>query len=275
MKGLMRIFGFLLSVCWIVSLLSIIRKYLNQIDGNNYNGTKSTPVNSMVPEASCITPPYASDIEMVLSQEHANAVHLDHLTAAVADVRQLLARGEMHSGDGVGLVKGYLDQIDRRNDRRMKWNPVISTAPEDSCICSQYASNVEMALGQKNTNDPKLDLLTATVGDLRQLLTRGEVNSVDLVKKYLDQIDRHNHRGMMLNAVISTAPEEDVFQQAINLDQERAEGRVRGPMHGIPVIIKVGEVPTSTTLHASESISRILSTPILLLEWKQLAGLMP
>lgn len=103
-----------------------------------------------------------------------------------------------------------------------------------------------MALGQKNTNGLELDLLTATVGDLRQFLTRGEVNSVDLVKKYLDQIDRHNHRGMMLNAVISTAPEEIVLRQALNLDRERAEGRVRGPMHGIPVIIKVGEVPIST-----------------------------
>lgn len=99
---------------------------------------------------------------------------------------------------------------------------------------------------QKYPNDLELDLLTATVGDLRQLLTRGKVHSVDLVKNYLDQINRHNHKGMELNAVISTAPEEDVLQKAVDLDRERAEGRVRGSMHGIPVIIKVSEVPTST-----------------------------
>ena len=91
-----------------------------------------------------------------------------------------------------------------------------------------------------------LDLLTATVADLRGLLDGREVHSVDLVKSYLKQIDRHNHKGMVLNAVISTAPEEDVFQQAVALDQERAEGKVRGPMHGIPVIIKASGIPAST-----------------------------
>lgn len=103
-----------------------------------------------------------------------------------------------------------------------------------------------MVFCQKHPNGFGLHLLTATVGDLRQLLTRGEVHSVDLVKTYLDQIDRHNHKAMKLNAVISTAPEKDVLQQAVDLDQEQAEGRVRGPMHGIPVIIKVSEVPAST-----------------------------
>ena len=98
---------------------------------------------------------------------------------------------------------------------------------------------------QKHPTGVNLDVLTATVADLRHLLARGEIHSVDLIKVYLDQIDRHNHKGMELNAVISTAPEEVVFQQAIILDQERAEGSLRGPMHGIPVIIKVSEVPTS------------------------------
>ena len=93
--------------------------------------------------------------------------------------------------------------------------------------------------------DVYLDFLTATVADLRQLLARREVNSVDLVKGYLDQIDRHNHQGMHLNAVISIAPEDDIIQQAAALDRERADGKVRGPMHGIPVIIKVSDVPMS------------------------------
>ena len=96
------------------------------------------------------------------------------------------------------------------------------------------------------SNDVYLDFLTATVADLRQLLARREVSSSDLVKGYLKQIDRHNHKGMRLNAVISIAPERDILRQADALDQERAEGRVRGPMHGIPVIIKVSNALIST-----------------------------
>ena len=91
------------------------------------------------------------------------------------------------------------------------------------------------------------DLLTATVADLRQLLTSGLIRSVDLVKLYSDQIDRHDRKGMELNAVISTAPKEFVVREADRLDQERAEGKVRGPLHGIPVIIKASKIPPSSS----------------------------
>ena len=113
-------------------------------------------------------------------------------------------------------------------------------------IYPRHALDVKGGLRHKHSSGLWLDLLTATATDLRQLLARREVSSVDLVKGYLDQIDRHNHKGMELHAVISTAPEEDVFQQAGILDRERAEGRVRGPMHGIPVIIKASQAPTVT-----------------------------
>ena len=91
-----------------------------------------------------------------------------------------------------------------------------------------------------------LDLLTATVADLRQLLNRGLMRSVDLIELYFDQIDRHNCRGMELKAVISTAPREFVIREAKRLDQERAGGKLRGPLHGIPVIIKASKSPPST-----------------------------
>ena len=102
----------------------------------------------------------------------------------------------------------------------------------------------------EDPKDVRLDVLTATVENLRQLLACRNVSSVDLVKAYLKQIDKHNHKGMRLNAVISVAPEKDIFQQAVALDRERAEDKVRGPMHGIPVIIKASNVLIST-LHNS------------------------
>ena len=103
-------------------------------------------------------------------------------------------------------------------------------------------------MSQKHRTNFHIDVLTATATDLRQLLDRGEVFSSDLVKDYLRQIDRHNHKGMELRAVISTAPEEDLLRQACALDRERAEGRARGPMHGIPVIIKASQIPKRATV---------------------------
>ena len=116
----------------------------------------------------------------------------------------------------------------------------------DSSQGSFVETGVKVDMNQKHRTN--VDVLTATATHLRQLLDRAEVSSSDLVKNYLGQIDRHNHKGMELRAVISTAPEEDLLQQARALDRERAEGRARGPMHGIPVIIKASQTPERATL---------------------------
>ncbi|KAI9772633.1 MAG: hypothetical protein M1840_000227 [Geoglossum simile] len=80
-----------------------------------------------------------------------------------------------------------------------------------------------------------LDLLTLTASDLQALLTKGDVTSKDLVKCMLHQITRYNHK---LNAVISTPPKDIIFGQAEALDKERKNGSVRGPLHGIPILVK-------------------------------------
>jgi hypothetical protein len=84
-----------------------------------------------------------------------------------------------------------------------------------------------------------LDLYIATAGELQHLLSRGIVTSVDLVNWYLDQIDRHNHRGLELHAVVATTPRSLALDDAERLDSERAEGRLRSAAHGIPILVKV------------------------------------
>ena len=86
-----------------------------------------------------------------------------------------------------------------------------------------------------------LDPLTVTAAQLQKLLAESKVSTVDLVELYLAQIEKHNHRGARLNAIISTAPREDVLKSAQSLDRERELDSVRGPMHGIPIIVKVFE----------------------------------
>ncbi|KAI0206693.1 amidase signature domain-containing protein [Astrocystis sublimbata] len=89
------------------------------------------------------------------------------------------------------------------------------------------------------------DILTATAGDLRGLLSAGRISSVALVRIYLEQIARHNRSGQNLRAVVAVAPYESLLEQAEALDAERAKGKIRSPAHGIPILVK-DNICTST-----------------------------
>lgn len=64
----------------------------------------------------------------------------------------------------------------------------------------------------------------------------GEITSEQIVRDYLSKIAAVDDSGPKLNAVIATFP--DAIEQARKLDAERAQGRVRSPLHGIPVLVK-------------------------------------
>ena len=83
-----------------------------------------------------------------------------------------------------------------------------------------------------------LDLLTLTASKAKALLEDGETTSVELVEIYLAQIEKHNHQGLHLNAIISVAPRDKVLKAARRLDAEREAGKTRGPLHGIPIVFK-------------------------------------
>ncbi|KAJ6021031.1 hypothetical protein N7540_006535 [Penicillium herquei] len=80
-----------------------------------------------------------------------------------------------------------------------------------------------------------MDVLTLDAKALQSLLTQGQVTSYDLVKRYLAQIAQHDDK---LRAMIKTTPVELLEATAKYLDQERASGKIRGPLHGIPILIK-------------------------------------
>ena len=91
------------------------------------------------------------------------------------------------------------------------------------------------SMSTKTRKDP----LTATAKELGGLLDSKHVDGVELVRIYLDQIAQHNHTGLCLNAIISTADKTDVIKLARDLDAERRQKGRRSPLHGIPIIIKV------------------------------------
>lgn len=82
------------------------------------------------------------------------------------------------------------------------------------------------------------NLLTSTAHDIQQLFDSSELNAESLVKQVLDQIDKHNKKGLNLGALISVAPRERLLERARRLDHERTTGKARSPLHGIPFIVK-------------------------------------
>ncbi|HEV1286753.1 MAG TPA: amidase family protein, partial [Bryobacteraceae bacterium] len=84
----------------------------------------------------------------------------------------------------------------------------------------------------------------ATIADMRAALEQKRVTSRELVNQYLIRIAIYDHR---LHAAITINP--NALKEAEQLDRERAQGKVRGPLHGIPVALKdnihTADMPTT------------------------------
>jgi amidase len=77
---------------------------------------------------------------------------------------------------------------------------------------------------------------TQSIPELQLEMAAGRLSAESLVRHYLKRIRALNQRGPALHAVISINP--DAIAQARALDQERRAQGARGPLHGIPVLLK-------------------------------------
>ena len=75
-----------------------------------------------------------------------------------------------------------------------------------------------------------------TISKLQLSYKNGELNSEKVVKMYLERIDEIDKNGPALNAVIEINP--DAMALAKSLDKDRKNGKIRGPLHGIPIMLK-------------------------------------
>ena len=92
------------------------------------------------------------------------------------------------------------------------------------------------------------DYTESSVAELQDQMHRGQLSAEKLVGWYLDRIAAIDKSGPSLNAVLEINP--DAMQIARALDEERRESGPRGPMHGIPVILK-GNIDTADQMHTS------------------------
>ena len=91
----------------------------------------------------------------------------------------------------------------------------------------------------------------ATIADLQSAMVSGRRTARSITQLYLDRIAELDRKGPMLRHVIEVNP--DALAMADSLDRERKAGRVRGPLHGIPILLKdnVGTADRMTTTAGS------------------------
>jgi amidase len=100
-----------------------------------------------------------------------------------------------------------------------------------------------------------IDVVEMDIAEASRRMASGELDSRTLTQAYLDRIAAVDADGPRLNSIIELAP--DALEAAAALDAERAGGKVRGPLHGIPVLLKdnidaVGMVNSAGSLALAE-----------------------
>ncbi len=91
---------------------------------------------------------------------------------------------------------------------------------------------------KKSEQKPETDfyLEEIDISQLQEGYKNGDYTIKEVVSTYLDRIEEIDKNGPKLNSIIEINP--DALQIAETLDKELQEGKSRGPMHGIPVVLK-------------------------------------
>jgi amidase len=84
--------------------------------------------------------------------------------------------------------------------------------------------------------DTGFPLNEVTISELQEKMKTGKLSSVSITSLYLKRIHEIDKNGPRLNAIIELNP--DALSIAAFLDKERKDGKTRGPLHGIPVLVK-------------------------------------
>ena len=104
------------------------------------------------------------------------------------------------------------------------------------------------------------ELAEVTIRELQEKMRSGEVTAHALAEKYLARIEAMDKRGPAINSVIELNP--DALSIADGLDKERKQNKLRGPMHGIPVLIKDNIDTADRMATTAGSLAMIGSKPL-------------
>ena len=104
-----------------------------------------------------------------------------------------------------------------------------------------------------------MNVIEASIADLRAALENGDLTSVTLVQTYLDRIEKYDRTGPCLNAVPVLNP--DALAEAEASDMRRENGEIRGPLDGIPYTAKNSyKVKDLTVAAGSPAFAKLVAT---------------
>jgi amidase len=113
---------------------------------------------------------------------------------------------------------------------------LASLATSDATAAANAASGAKAAASSQS-GGPPFEFEEWTIAQLQAAMQSGQITSRQLTQAYIDRIGKVDQRGpIQLNSVLEVNP--DALAIADQLDQERHDGHVRGPLHGIPILVK-------------------------------------
>ena len=117
-------------------------------------------------------------------------------------------------------------------------NTTLATLGITSLLASSCTT--KSAENKSETNNDEIvddfELNEITISELQEKMKSGKYSSEQITKLYLDRIKTFDKKGPKLNAIIELNPEAIAISKM--MDKERKEGKIRGNLHGIPIVIK-------------------------------------
>ncbi len=106
---------------------------------------------------------------------------------------------------------------------------------------------------------PSSELDETTVTDLQSAMASGRFTAQAITEKYLARIEAVDKHGPAINSVIEVNP--DALSIAKELDRERKQKHLRGPLHGIPILIKDNIDTSDRMITTAGSLALVGSKP--------------
>jgi amidase len=118
----------------------------------------------------------------------------------------------------------------KNEERRAK---SVADITRSFCVTAVLFSFFVLRFSFTAAQPASFSVVEATIADMQRAMRDGRITARGIVQQYLDRIAKYEPR---LNAVITLNPR--ALDEADARDRERAQGRVRGPLHGIPIALK-------------------------------------
>ena len=145
-----------------------------------------------------------------------------------------------------------------RNRRRFLSTTLVTTA--SAAVLPALAGAREiMAQSSPPAAGPSFELDELTITDLQDGMKSGKYSARNIAEKYLARIAAIDKQGPAINAIIEINP--DALAIADALDKERRSGKTRGPLHGIPMLIKDNIDTSDRMMTTAGSLALVGSKP--------------